>query len=210
MRYPWLAAMANVTSDIIHQQKVELRARMDAVRAAIAPDLRARLAGLLAERIAAERSLFGAGATASSYRAMSSELDPEPAEGVLRAQGHVIVLPVTPPMGQPLAFHRYDAGDRLIRHRYGMREPDPARPRLRPDALLIPLLAFDRRGNRLGYGGGYYDRTLRMLRQEDTCLAIGLAFSNQQVDAVPHDAYDQRLDAVVTPDGIFRFRNSDG
>jgi 5-formyltetrahydrofolate cyclo-ligase len=71
------------------------------------------------------------------------------------------------------------------------------------------LLAFDSCGNRLGYGGGYYDRTLGVLRQEGICVAIGLAFSNQLVDAVPHDAYDQRLDAVVTPDGTFRFRNSD-
>jgi 5-formyltetrahydrofolate cyclo-ligase len=199
----------DVTNGMLHDQKSALRERMHAVRAVIVPEERAKLAQVVAHRIAAEAALIGAGDTVSSYRAMGSEMDPEPVEDGLRAGGHTIVLPVTPPKGQPLEFHRFDPGDRLVLHRYGMREPDPVRPRLRPDVLLVPLLAFDSCGNRLGYGGGYYDRTLGVLRQEGTCVAIGLAFSNQLVDAVPHDAYDQRLDAVVTPDGTFRFRNSD-
>lgn len=190
--------------------KADLRSRMRAVRDRIGPDRRRLEAAALAEHLAKQHDLFAHAATVASYRAMGSEIDPEPSEVVLRARDLAIVLPVTPPKGQPLRFHLFSPGDRLIRHQFGMREPAPSRPDRRPDVLLVPLLAFDRDGNRLGYGGGFYDRTLRGLRQDGTCLAVGLAFSEQRVDVVPHDAYDQRLDAVATPDGVVCFHNSVG
>jgi 5-formyltetrahydrofolate cyclo-ligase len=187
-----------------------MRQRIRDLRDRIAPDRRRQCANALPEHLAREPGLFAHATTVASYRAMGSEIDPEPTEAWLRTLGLAIVLPVTPPKGQPLRFHLFAPGDRLVAHRFGMSEPDPSRPDRRPDVLLVPLLAIDDQGNRLGYGGGYYDLTLQALRRGGTCVAIGLAFSEQRVDAVPHDAYDQRLDAVATPDGVFRFHNSDG
>jgi 5-formyltetrahydrofolate cyclo-ligase len=83
-------------------------------------------------------------------------------------------------------------------------EPKPDKPVLYPDILIVPLLAFDRAGGRLGYGGGFYDRTLRDLRARKPVLAVGLAFDEQQVDAVPHLDYDERLDWVLRPSGPLR------
>jgi 5-formyltetrahydrofolate cyclo-ligase len=80
-------------------------------------------------------------------------------------------------------------------------EPRADQPKLEPDVLLVPLLAFDRQGWRLGYGGGFYDRTLAELRGRKAVTAVGLGYDQQQVDAVPHLAYDQRLDWVLTPSG---------
>ena len=133
---------------------------------------------------------------------MGAELDPGPIEANLVRHGHAIVLPVTPPKGQPLVFRRWQAGALLVRHPFGMLEPGPECPQMRPDVVLVPLLAFDRSGYRLGYGGGYYDRTLARFRAEGPVKAIGLAFAEQEVDAVPFDAYDQRLDVVVTPTDV--------
>jgi 5-formyltetrahydrofolate cyclo-ligase len=87
---------------------------------------------------------------------------------------------------------------------WGIPEPKADKPVLEPNVLLVPLLAFDARGGRLGYGGGFYDRTLAGLRAKKPIVAIGLAYDEQQVDAVPHLDYDQRLDWVLTPSGPIR------
>ena len=105
----------------------------------------------------------------------------------------------------PLAFRAWAPGDPMAATVWGIREPEPTRPLLVPDILLVPLLAFDGDGWRLGYGGGYYDRTLRALRRIKPIVAIGLAFDSQQVDAVPHLDYDERLDWVLTPSGPRQF-----
>jgi len=81
---------------------------------------------------------------------------------------------------------------------FGIQEPTAAAPVLRPDLLLVPLLAFDRSGHRLGYGGGFYDRTLRALRADGAVLAVGIAYAGQEVDAVPVAEYDQPLNWIVT------------
>jgi len=87
---------------------------------------------------------------------------------------------------------------------WNIAEPKPDKPALDPDILIVPLLAFDRAGWRLGYGGGFYDRTLRDLRARKAIVAVGLAFDEQQVDAVPHLDYDERLDWVLRPSGPLR------
>jgi 5-formyltetrahydrofolate cyclo-ligase len=84
---------------------------------------------------------------------------------------------------------------------WGIPEPRADKAVLVPDILIVPLLAFDRAGWRLGYGGGYYDRTLRDLRARKVVTAVGLAHEEQEVDAVPHLDYDQRLDWVLRPSG---------
>ena len=108
--------------------------------------------------------------------------------------------------GQPLAFRQWQSGDALVKRKWGILEPIDSRPaNLTPDVLLLPLLAFDSAGWRLGYGGGFYDRTLAKLRSRRPVLAIGLAFDQQEVDAVPHSAYDERLDMILTPTGLRSF-----
>ena len=92
----------------------------------------------------------------------------------------------------------------LTTSRFGISEPGPERPEVRPDHALVPLLAFDDDGYRLGYGGGFYDRTLAAVRAAKPVVVIGLAYDEQLVDAVPHLDYDQRLDWVLTPSGPLR------
>jgi 5-formyltetrahydrofolate cyclo-ligase len=84
---------------------------------------------------------------------------------------------------------------------WGIAEPMADKPEVEPDVLLVPLLAFDKHGHRLGYGGGFYDRTLMKLRVKKPVVAVGLAYDELEVDAVPHESYDQRLDWVLTPSG---------
>ena len=87
---------------------------------------------------------------------------------------------------------------------WGIAEPKADKPALEPDIVLVPLLAFDAAGRRLGYGGGYYDRTLRGLRARKPIVAVGLAYDAQRIDAVPHLDYDERLDWVLRPSGPLR------
>jgi 5-formyltetrahydrofolate cyclo-ligase len=106
--------------------------------------------------------------------------------------------------GQPLVFRAWVPGDAMDKGVWGIPEPKPDKPVLEPDILLVPLLAFDVDGCRLGYGGGFYDRTLARLRAIKPVVAIGLAYDEQRVNAVPHLDYDQRLDWVLTPSGPIR------
>jgi 5-formyltetrahydrofolate cyclo-ligase len=110
--------------------------------------------------------------------------------------------------GKPLIFRRWHPGDELAETTWGIREPLPSAPELVPEIVLAALLAFDARGYRLGYGGGFYDRTLAAVRAHNPVVAIGLAYDEQRVDAVPHLDYDQQLDWVLTPSGPLRCRGS--
>ena len=132
-------------------------------------------------------------AIVSGFWPLGGEIDIRPLLERLHARGHPIVLPATPPRGQPLSFHRWTPGSAMRRERFGTLAPE-GEP-MRPDWLFVPLLAFDRRGHRLGYGGGYYDRTLAGL---PGAVAIGCAFAAQEVAEVPTGAHDMRLAAVAT------------
>jgi len=123
----------------------------------------------------------------------------------LHERGNRVVLPVTPRRGEPLSFRRWRPGDVLVPERFGTMRPTGEA--LAPDFLLIPLLAFDAAGGRLGYGGGFYDRTLAGLPGR---FRLGCGFAAQQVDAVPVGPYDMRLDAVATELGIVRVVQADG
>lgn len=137
-------------------------------------------------------------AVVSAYWPMGSELDPRPLMAALIAQGHRIGLPVVPGEARPLVFRAWQPGDDLQPAAFNTREPGPDKMVLTPSVLLVPLLAFDRAGYRLGYGGGFYDRTLALLRASAPALAIGLAYAGQEVAEVPRDANDKRLDWIVT------------
>ena len=106
--------------------------------------------------------------------------------------------------GKPLIFRAWTPGDAMDQGVWGIAEPKPDKPELEPDVLLVPLLAFDRAGWRMGYGGGFYDRTLRGLACAQAVIAVGLAYDEQNIDAVPHLDYDERLDWVLTPSGPIR------
>ena len=139
-----------------------------------------------------------AGAAVSAYWPMGEELDPRPLMHALHGRGHPIGLPVVVGHGRPLLFRHWEPGHELEKAAFNTRVPTADRPELRPAVLLVPLLAFDRAGYRLGYGGGFYDRTLAALGPAGEVTAIGLAFADQEVAEVPRDAYDRRLDWIVT------------
>ena len=141
----------------------------------------------------------------SAFHSMGEELDTGPLLRRLAALGYVLALPVMHGRGLPLVFRQWSSGDAMATAVWGIQEPTADKAALEPDVVLVPLLAFDRAGWRLGYGGGFYDRTLRGLRTRKPVRVIGVAFAEQEVDAVPHLDYDERLDAVLTPQGLVEF-----
>jgi 5-formyltetrahydrofolate cyclo-ligase len=134
----------------------------------------------------------------SGFFPIGSEIDPLPLLADLREKGHESAFPIVATDGQPLVFRSWAPGNDMAFGPLGVQEPLPSAREVVPDILLVPLLAFDRRGYRLGYGGGFYDRTLEKLRAKGRPVAIGIAFAGQEVDAVPVAAYDQLLDWIVT------------
>ena len=159
------------------------------------------------ERIAAHGLAFAAaapGAIVSGFSAIGDEIDPGPLMQRLHEEGYGLALPVMQGKGRPLLFRRFRPGDVLAETMWGIREPLPSAPEVFPDVVLTPLLAFDNAGYRVGYGGGFYDRSLAALRSVKPVLAIGLAYDEQRIDAVPHLDYDERLDWVLTPSGPLR------
>jgi 5-formyltetrahydrofolate cyclo-ligase len=140
-------------------------------------------------------------AVVSGFLAIGEEIDPLALLERLRGEGYRLALPVMEGKGKPLLFRSWTPGEGLAATTWGIREPLPDAPAVEPDVVLGPLLAFDADGYRLGYGGGFYDRTLARLRALKPVVSIGLAYDEQRVDAVPHLDYDQRLDWVLTPSG---------
>ncbi|MBI3452827.1 MAG: 5-formyltetrahydrofolate cyclo-ligase [Rhodospirillales bacterium] len=139
------------------------------------------------------------GAAVGGYWPMGAELDIVPVLATLDGRGHVCALPVVEDRHQPLVFHRWRPQDKLIPGVFGTSTPRRDTPQVDPDLLLVPLLAFDVDGYRLGYGGGFYDRTIAGLRRrKKEFLAVGVAFSAQEVPFVPREAFDERLDWIVT------------
>jgi 5-formyltetrahydrofolate cyclo-ligase len=136
----------------------------------------------------------------AAYWPFRTEIDARPLMQRLGRAGARIALPVTPPTGVigPVRFHLWSPSDILSPSAFGVREPHHSAETVDPDLLLIPLLAFDRHGGRLGYGAGHYDRTLAYLRALKPVYAIGLAFAAQEIERVPTHVHDQPLDAILT------------
>jgi len=138
------------------------------------------------------------GACVSGYWTAGSELDDRLLLAQLHGRGHEIGLPVVAAKGRPLVFRRWRPDESLVPGVLGIPTPRADAPEIEPDVLIVPLLAFDRAGYRLGYGGGYYDRTLAALRAVRPVVAVGFAFAAQEIANVPHGPEDQRLDWIVT------------
>ena len=120
--------------------------------------------------------------------------------------GAQLALPAIAGRGQPLVMRRFAFGDDLARGQWGIREPKPDARQVDPDILIVPLAAFDRAGHRIGYGAGYYDMTIRILRANKPVTAIGLAFAAQEIREVPATPRDERLDFVLTERETIDFR----
>lgn len=146
-----------------------------------------------------------AGAIVSGYWPGRSELDIRPLMEALHRKGHPIGLPVVTGRGNPLVFREWAPGDALETKPFGLQEPPASAAEVTPRVLLVPFLAFDREGYRIGYGAGYYDRTLAKLRAQGAVLAVGVGYSAQQTERLPHDGHDERLDRVVTEAGVVNF-----
>lgn len=151
------------------------------------------------ERLTAVLADF-AGKVLAGYWPMKGEPDPRPA---MAAHQGPLCLPVVPGRGVPLVFRRWQ-GEPLEPGPLGTSQPPASLPEVRPQVLIVPMLAFDSRLDRLGYGGGYYDRTLAQLRDIGPITAIGLAWAGQRVDSLPIGPFDQRLDLIVTDAEILR------
>ena len=177
----------------IDQIKADARKAAFATRKLAFETGQGRAADLLADYLAAHR-----GSTLSGYMPMRTEIDPLPA---MAAHQGPVCVPVIIGKGQPLKFREWTPGCAMVPGEFGALIPAEG-AWLEPDILIVPLLAFDARGYRLGYGGGFYDRTLQALRAKRATHAVGYAFAAQHVSQVPIDHFDQRLDAIITEQGV--------
>ena len=144
-------------------------------------------------------------ATVAGYHPFRDEADPRALLEALSARAHPLALPCIVASRTALVFKSWAIGDMLAPNAYGIAEPLSTAPEVVPAAVLVPLLAFDSNGHRLGYGGGYYDRTFEAL---GNVRIIGIAYSGQEVPALPREPHDRRLDMIVTENGVRRFHHT--
>lgn len=175
----------------------------------------ARKAAFARRKLAFERNMPGAaghlsevlagyrGVPLSGFLPIRTEIDPVPAMAEAAAHGPVGV-PVIIGAGQPLKFSRWQPDGALRDGPFGAMVPETD-DFFEPEILIVPLVAFDAQGGRLGYGGGFYDRTLEQLRRKRATLAIGFAFDAQEAETLPLEPTDQPLDMVVTESRVLQF-----
>jgi len=134
------------------------------------------------------------------YWPIRSEVDPRPLMRALLKRGQTVALSQI--LHPKLSWREWRPGDVLVKGGFGVREPGPDAPECFPRVLLVPLAAFDRRGSRLGYGKGHFDRTIAALSELHPVVTIGLAYAAQEVPSVPAEPHDRRLDLIVTEAGV--------
>lgn len=143
----------------------------------------------------------------AGYAPIRSEIDPRPLMQALAARGARLALPCVTARDAPLVFRAWAPAQLLTPGAFGIAEPSTGAPALTPDIILVPLAAFDRAGHRIGYGAGFYDRTLAALRTTRSVMAIGLAFAVQESASIPAAPHDVRLDYVLTENETIDFRS---
>lgn len=182
--------------NLIDEKRI-LRGTMLAWRGTLTEtDRRAAAAGLLA--MFQREQPFETPAVVSGFWPIKEEIDIRPLMIELFNQGCQLALPVVQGKGQRLLFRAWRPGDPLEAGVFGTLQPSPKREVIEPEALLVPLLACDEDGWRLGYGGGFYDRTLADLRAKGRAIAVGVGFGAQLIPEIPHGPQDQRLDWLLT------------
>jgi 5-formyltetrahydrofolate cyclo-ligase len=190
----------------IEDSKVAIRREAMARRDALTADLRKAAADTIAAR---EFPLaITKGIVVSGFMPMKTEINPLPLMKKLADAGATLALPVVAGRGKPLIMRAWRWGEDLAPGVWGLRQPKPEAPDVDPDILLVPLLAFDRAGHRIGYGAGYYDMTIAALRARKPITAIGLAFAAQEIATVPATARDERLDLVLTEREVIESKGS--
>jgi 5-formyltetrahydrofolate cyclo-ligase len=188
----------------VSDQKSQLRAEALTRRESLPATARAAGAEAIASRplpIEIER-----GTIVSGFSPMKSEINPIPLMRKLVDAGAKLALPVIAGRGKPLIMRAWTFGEPLASGQWGIREPMPTAPQVAPDIVIVPLAAFDRNGHRIGYGAGYYDMTINALRAVKKVIAIGIAFSAQEIPQVPATERDARLDLMLTEREIIDFR----
>jgi 5-formyltetrahydrofolate cyclo-ligase len=190
--------------EIISNQKIELRSAAQTRR----DELPAHERRVAAETIAARKFPLPItpGTIVSGFMPFKSEINPLPLLQKLGEAGARLALPAIAGRGKPLIIRAWQFGAPLDRGQWGIREPKADAHEVEPDILLVPLLAFDRAGFRLGYGAGYYDMTIHRLRALKSVTAIGIAFAAQEVPKIPTTPRDERLDLVLTEREAIDFR----
>lgn len=177
-------------------RKGALSARKTAFAEAQAGDAVARATGHLLSHIGAAE-----GRSIAGYMPIRTEIDPRPAMHALHGSGARIGVPVIAGPGAPLDFREWSPEVALVEGPFGALVPETG-DWLTPQVLIVPLVGFDAGLNRLGYGGGFYDRTIARLSAADPDLfSVGFAFAAQEVPAIPVEPTDRRLDAVITENG---------
>jgi len=132
----------------------------------------------------------------ATYMPIKNELDVGFLCAILQDAGHILCLPHIE--GAEMQFYEYKIGDELRANKFGIFEPLSSTKQVEPSVIIVPMLAFDRSKNRLGYGGGYYDKYL----QNSTALKVGAAFAAQEIEQIPHEPHDAKMDIIVTDDFI--------
>tara|TARA_R110002124_G_scaffold114535_14_gene269315 strand:+ start:5877 stop:6464 length:588 start_codon:yes stop_codon:yes gene_type:complete len=186
----------------IEDVKAGLRLQALAARAALSQASRAEAAAAVVQTFFDSIPLQPDDVVAAYWR-IRDELDCQPILVRLMDSNQTVVLPVVLGPDQPLEMRVWEQGASLYEAGFGTLAPSELAPQKEPDIVLVPLLGFDNQGTRLGYGGGYYDRTLAHMKK--TPRLIGLAFAAQELDSIPRDSHDVPLDAVITEAGIRHF-----
>jgi 5-formyltetrahydrofolate cyclo-ligase len=197
-------ASANIDESNIDESKAALRSEAAARRDALPRDVRQDAADAIAARPFPLR--ITPGAIVSGFMPLKSEINPLPLLRKLAEAGAQLALPVVAGRGKPLTMRAWQWGEPLAAGVWGIREPKADAAEVDPDILIVPLLAFDRTGHRIGYGAGYYDRTIARLRGLKAVTTIGIAFAAQEVSAVPTTPHDARLDLMLTEREIIDLR----
>ncbi len=185
-------------------QKEQLRNKALALRDALPAAERQAAAEAIAPR--AFPAPVPPGAIVSGFFPMGSEISPMPLLKRLADKGATLALPVVAGRGKPLIMRAWKFGDALDTGVWGIRQPKVDAPEVDPDIVIVPLLAFDRTGHRIGYGAGYYDMTIARLRGIKSITAIGIAFAAQEIPKVPATERDAWLDLVLTEREVIDFR----
>jgi 5-formyltetrahydrofolate cyclo-ligase len=199
-------SVAVTGATLIDEEKAIIRRDAMTRRNALPADLRAQAAEMIAAR--PFPVAVAPGSVVSGFMPLKSEINPLPLMRKLADAGARLALPVVDRRGKPLIMRAFAFGDALDAGQWGIREPKPEAPEVAPDIMLVPLLAFDRAGRRIGYGAGYYDMTIAKFRATKPVVTVGIAYAAQEIADVPVTERDARLDLVLTERETIDLRGS--